>query len=144
MLWFLVEEEHHLVDLLHLLSHLQSPTVPVGSTNTHVHTERVFKVLIALTSHPLLPVFTIVSIPLILRDHVTPYPQPMVNHDHHMRTPFCPLEVVAKFDVLGVMPVTLPSTVLMEGFFVLTMLLCNWLEQRTKFRRREVNWLFSF
>jgi hypothetical protein len=57
----------------------------------------------------------------------------MVNHDYNTRTPPCPLQVVAKFDVLGVMPVILPSTVLMEGFFILTMLLYNWLEQRTKF-----------
>jgi hypothetical protein len=59
----------------------------------------------------------------------------MVNHDHDVRTPPCPLQVVAKSDVLGVMPVILPATVLMEGFFVLTMLLDNWLEQRTKFCR---------
>jgi len=38
-----------------------------------------------------------------------------------------PLEIVAQSNVLAMMPEILPSTVLMEGFFILTMLLYNWL-----------------
>jgi hypothetical protein len=49
-----------------------------------------------------------------------------------------PLEIVAQSNVFAMMPEILPSAVLMEGFFILTMLLYNWLEQRTKFCQWEV------
>lgn len=137
ILWFLIEKQDHLVDLLHLLRHLQSPAVPMCATDTHVHTEWILKVLVVLSSDPLHPAFTIVSLPLILRNHVPPYPQPMVHHNHNMRRHPCPLEVVAKFNVLAMMPVILPATILMKGFFILTMLLNYWLEQLNKNKTKK-------
>ena len=133
VLRFLVEEEDHLVHLFHLCCYLHSPAVSMRTANAHVHEERVFIILVVTSPFPIPPILTIVSIPLFLSYPVTPYAQPIIHHNHNMTTSPRPLEIVAQSNVFAMMPEILPSTVLMEGFFILTMLLYNWLEQRTKF-----------